>query len=154
MFNNRLKVYLNEGYRILERENIASLNQYLYSGENYYQALKIDMLNAKNEIIILSPKVKLSLIKKYYNFIQSLLYEGINIIIVTKDNLLKDEQVYLSGLGVKLLYQKTNLNDIIIDNKIIWVPNYGYFEKNYQYIDALKLKDVNVIEEVINKIKN
>lgn len=119
MFNNRLKVYLNEGYRILERENIASLNQYLYSGENYYQALKIDMLNAKNEIIILSPKVKLSLIKKYYNFIQSLLYEGINIIIVTKDNLLKDEQVYLSGLGVKLLYQKTNLNDIIIDNKII-----------------------------------
>lgn len=122
MFNNRLKTYLSEGYSILESSELSPLNQYLY--DNYIKALELDMLNAKEEIIIYSSKILLSLIKKSYQFIQSLLYDGISVIVVIKSQESKqnDEISYLKGLGVKLIYSQAQINNNIIDNKILWLP--------------------------------
>ena len=79
------------------------------------------MLNARDEIIIYSSKISLSLIKKSYQFIQSLIYDGIRVIVVTRSQVLKqnDEITYLEGLGVKIIYSDAQINNIIIDNKIL-----------------------------------
>lgn len=153
MFNNRLKTYLSEGYNILESSELSPLNQYLY--DNYIKALELDMLNAKEEIIIHSSKILLSLIKKSYQFIQSLLYDGISVIVVIKSQALKqnDEIAYLKGFGVKLIYSEAQINNIIIDNKILWIPNRGYYERQNN-VNAFRIEDVNVIEEIISIIKD
>ena len=153
IFNIRLKTYLKEGYKILENEELLSLNRYLYS--NYIKALESDMLNAREEIIIYSSKLTLSLIKKSYQFIQSLIYDGINVIVIIKSQVLKntDETAYLERLGVKLIYSEAQINNIIIDNKILWIPNYGYYEKQ-KNVNALRIEDVDVIEEIISMIKD
>lgn len=113
------------------------------------------MLNAKEEIIIHSSKILLSLIKKSYQFIQSLLYDGISVIVVIKSQALKqnDEIAYLKGLGVKLIYSEAQINNIIIDNKILWIPNRGYYERQNN-VNAFRIEDVNVIEEIISIIKD
>ena len=113
------------------------------------------MLNARDEIIIYSSKIVLSLIKKSYQFIQSLIYDGIRVIVVTRSQVLKqnDEITYLEGLGVKIIYSDAQINNIIIDNKILWIPNYGYYEKQ-KNVNAFRIKDVNVIEEIISMIKD
>lgn len=153
IFNTRLKTYLSEGYKILESKELSSLNRYLYS--SYIKALELDMLNAKEEIIIYSSKLTFSLIKKSYQFIQSLIYDGINVIVIIKSQVSKntDETAYLEGLGVKLIYSEAQINNIIIDNKILWIPNYGYYEKQ-KNVNALRIEDVNVIEEIISMIKD
>lgn len=106
IFNNHLKTYLSEGYNVLESTELLPLNQYLYG--NYIKALELDMLNAKKEIIIYSCKISLSLIKKTYQFIQSLIYDGISVILVIKSQVSKqiDVMAYLEGLGVKLIYSE------------------------------------------------
>lgn len=153
IFNNRLKTYLSEGYNVLESTKLLPLNQYLYG--SYIKALELDMLNAKEEIIIYSCKISLSLIKKTYQFIQSLIYDGISVILVIKSQVSKqmDEIIYLEGLGVKLIYSNTQINNIIIDNKILWIPNYDYYEKQ-KNVNAIWIKDVNVIEEIISMTKD
>ena len=153
IFNTRLKIYLSEGYKILESKELSSLNRYLYS--SYIKELELDMLNAKEEIIIYSSKLTLSLIKKSYQFIQSLIYDGINVIVIIKSQVSKntDEIAYLERLGVKLIYSEAQINNIIIDNKILWIPNYGYYEKQ-KNVNALRIEDVNVIEEIISMIKD
>ena len=153
VFNIRLKTYLSEGYNILESSKLSPLNQYLYN--SYIEALELDMLNARDEIIIYSSKIVLSLIKKSYQFIQSLIYDGIRVIVVTRSQVLKqnDEITYLEGLGVKIIYSDAQINNIIIDNKILWIPNYGYYEKQ-KNVNAFRIKDVNVIEEIISMIKD
>ena len=144
---------MSEGYNILESSELSPLNQYLY--DNYIKALELDMLNAKEEIIIHSSKILLSLIKKSYQFIQSLLYDGISVIVVIKSQALKqnDEIAYLKGLGVKLIYSEAQINNIIIDNKILWIPNRGYYERQNN-VNAFRIEDVNVIEEIISIIKD
>lgn len=150
VFNRRLKTYLLEGYSVLENTEISPLNQFIYYNDSYIKALELDMLNAKEEIIIYSSKISLSMIKRTYQFIQSLIYEKINVVVVTKPQLAKqvDEFAYLGGLGATVIYSNVQLNNIIIDNKIIWMPNHGYYEKQ-KNVNAIRIEDVNIVEEVI-----
>lgn len=105
--------------------------------------------------IVNSSKLTLSLIKKSYQFIQSLIYDRINVIVIIKSQVSKntDEIAYLERLGVKLIYSEAQINNIIIDNKILWIPNYGYYEKQ-KNVNVLRIEDVNVIEEIISMIKD
>lgn len=61
VFNKCLKTYLGEGYNILEGTMLTLLNHYLYI--NYIRASELDMLNAKEEMIIYSSKIYYSLFK-------------------------------------------------------------------------------------------
>lgn len=59
----------------------------------------------------------------------------------------------MERLGVKLIYSQAQINNIIIDNKILWIPNHGYYEKQNN-VNALRIEDVNIIEELISMIKD
>ena len=143
MFNKRIKVYLSEGYHILENDQLAPLKQYLYSGDDYLKGIELDMLNAKEKIIIFSEKITLSLIKRSYQFIQSLITEGkiVYVVVNTQTAKQKENILYLNGLGVKLIQADVRLNNIIVDDKIIWITNCGYFEKQ-KNINAIRIEDI------------
>ena len=153
MFNKRLKIYLHEGYKLLENDHVTVLERYFYSNTKYYEVLRLDMLNAKKEIIIFSSKIKISRIKQIYNFIQELLYSGINIVIIVKKvNEMDDVLNYLNSLGVKIIFSEINIDNLIIDNRILWLPNTSYLEKQSLNSTAIRLDSVEIIEEIINDV--
>ena len=41
MFNKRLKIYLHEGYKLLENDHVTVLERYFYSNTKYYEVLDV-----------------------------------------------------------------------------------------------------------------
>jgi len=148
MFQKRLKAYKNEGYNVIENEEIVKFNQTIFDKANYEYYLHSSMSHAKDNIIILVNDCKLYRIQILYSFLTSLLVKGIKIYICINKNYDQDILVYLEGVCTKILHTESYINAIMIDEKELWSSSSSYLGAQSHNLFYIKTSDNTIIEEL------
>lgn len=148
MFQKRLKTYKNEGYNVVENEEIIQFDQAIFDKANYEYYLHSSMNHAIDNIIIFVNDCKLYRIQRLYSFLISLLAKGIKIYICINKNYDQDILAYLEGICTKILHTESYINAIMIDERELWSSSSSYLGVQSHDLFYIKSNDNVIIEEL------
>lgn len=164
MYQNRLKGYYATGYEFKSNNNYVNKVNSIYSSKNFLEVYNNDILSAKRELVIASPFIsKVSLSRTIEDF-KHLVTKGINIIIITRDIEIFNEnskerikKVYelLTKIGIKLVFKRDVYKKFaVIDEKVVWYGNINLlnFEKSEESI--MRLESFEIANELLKDCIN
>lgn len=153
MFQKRLKAYKKEGYKTFENNEIVQFDHTIFTKANYEYYLHSCMNRAKKNIVIFVNDCKLYRIQKLYSFLVSLIAKSIKIYICINREYDETITSYLEGVSTKILKSNSILNAIMIDEEELWTSSSSYLGVQNNDLYYLKTNDINIIEELKDKIK-
>ncbi|WP_414838595.1 DEAD/DEAH box helicase family protein [Carnobacterium sp. TMP28] len=164
MYQKRLSSYSSMGYLVKINEKGINQRSLIYTKDNYFDQLKLDIRNAKIEIIIASPTLVDQSIKRLTN--DQLNFKGDSLIfsVVTTDyHALKNkshrenqkklvQQLKAAGFSVTL---QLNVQQqcVIIDSKIAWYGNIDVLGKNKAESSFIRLESPLISKEIKEILK-
>lgn len=148
MFQKRLKAYKNEGYKVIENNDVVELNQAIFDKANYEYYLHSRMSHAKKNIVIFVNDCKLYRIQRLYSFFISLLAKGIKIYICINKDYDQEILTYLEGICTNILHTNNHINAIMIDEEELWSSSSSYLGIQNNDLFYLKTNDLTIIEEL------
>lgn len=154
MFQKRLKTYKNEGYKVIENNEVIELNQAIFDKANYEYYLHFCMSHAKKNIVIFVSECKHYRLQRLYSFFISLLAKGILVYICIHKEYEIDIMDYLQGICTKILFTDSKINAIIIDEKELWNSSSSYLGVQNNDLYYMRTYDSILIEEIKSKIKD
>ena len=154
MFQKRLKAYNNEGYKVIENNDVVELNQAIFDKANYEYYLHSRMSHSKKNIVIFVNDCKLYRIQRLYSFFISLLAKGIKIYICINKNYDQEILAYLEGICTKILHTNNHINAIMVDEVELWSSSSSYLGIQNNDLFYLKTNDLAIIEELKMHISN
>ena len=161
MYQKRLKGYASIGYKIITDNKETSAPEIIYNNENYFDVLCKDIMSAHDEILIVSPILRKTAVRRIIKYLSKVISFGTSVKIITglpteiKDSARKSMENsvnLLRSCGVNIVYQpNTYQNFVVIDNRIVWYGNLNFLgydsaESNILrligYDIAMQLKDI------------
>ena len=159
MYNRRLSGYASIGYK-LKGETFASATpghenvDIIFDKSNFYPVFLKDLLQAKREIIIVSPFVTKKRTMQFISNLRPVLSKNINIVVVTRpiedfgnvDSKLLNETIgLLTSENIGIIYKsRIHQKFAIIDQNIVWYGSinflaYGSSEESMMRIESTKI---------------
>lgn len=160
MYAKRLKAYDQIGYEVCTtlQNRKQDLNS-IFNGENYWESLKKDLLEANKDIIISSPIISSNKVYKLIHLLKEKQNLGLQIIIVTWhpdfygfgdihvwEKLHNDLEK--AGFIVKKV-KNICVNFVIIDQEIVWYGNINLLAKVQMDDNMMRVKGKEIAAELM-----
>lgn len=152
MYKKRISTYKAIGYKTFNRDQTQKeqLLNSIFNGTNYQCAFLKDIKYANKTIVIVSPKISAYYSKEVRKTIKEANLRGIQTTIITNTTLLLN---LFQALGTNYITNHPiNINATIIDNQIVWYGNINYLNKSSEKESAIRIKDQEMAQEIINMI--
>jgi phosphatidylserine/phosphatidylglycerophosphate/cardiolipin synthase-like enzyme len=151
MYNKRLSGYAQIGYKTLPAYSQPDRISLIYDANSFAPVMKNDFVEAKKEILIISPYLRKRRIEEILEWLKDPLMTGISITVVTRPaesyrepKRIKECIEFLNH--VVTVVQKPNIHQkfTLIDNRIIWygsinLLSYGNSEESIMRLDSREL---------------
>lgn len=143
---------------------LSETNSILYDESTFYNRLKQDLLEAKQEIIIESPFITARRLEMLKPVFEKLIARGVEVFIMTRDPHEHDESMakqaeagihYFEVLGVQVLlcggghHRKL----AIIDRKVLWEGSLNILSQSHSREFMRRIESKNLTEELFKFLK-
>jgi superfamily II DNA or RNA helicase len=163
MYCKRQSGYASMGYKIKGDAVDSEAVDIIYDRENFLPLFSNDMLNAKKEILIVSPYVKKRRVMQMAQYIDAALGNNVRVIVITRpiEDFKEKEQSaivaaldILKDMGIKVVF-KSNIHQkfAIMDQKILWYGSINLLSFGNSEESIMRLDSYNIANELIKSIK-
>ena len=151
MYHKRLNSYAQIGYKTLSVHNLPDKINMIYDANSFVSVMKNDFVEARKEILIVSPYLRKKRIDVILEWLKEPLKMGVSVTVFTRpaESYKEPERIkecigYLQSF-VKVV-QKTNIHQkfILIDNRLVWygsinLLSYGSSEESIMRLESREL---------------
>jgi superfamily II DNA or RNA helicase len=151
MYHKRLNGYAQIGYKTLLAQNQPDKISLIYDTNSFVEVMKNDFVEAKKEILIVSPYLRRKRIDVILEWLKESLKMGVSITVITRpaESYKEPERIkecieYLQSFVT--VVQKTNIHQkfILIDNRLVWygsinLLSYGSSEESIMRLESREL---------------
>ncbi len=164
MYNKRLNGYASLGYKTKSNAIPSESSNFIYDKDSFLPVYNNDILNAEEEIFIVSPFVSRRRVEQMHQHFSKAINKKIKIIVITRpyedykeDNRLKALRTIeiLKDEGVKLLF-KSNIHQkfAIIDERTVWYGSINLLSFSNAEESIMRLESSNIANELMKSITN
>lgn len=164
MYHKRLSAYRSVGYKMKTSLETSQVQDVIYSEQDYFETLRLDITNAKKHVLISSPYLQKSKLDKASPILIERFNEGIRIALYTKEvNEAENKQLRiiarqlsrLADSGIDVIYVKQNrYNFMIIDNCIVWYGDISIFGGSYGEGSLIRIQDELLAIELMGAVQD
>jgi superfamily II DNA or RNA helicase len=154
MYHKRLTGYAQIGYKVLSANQPEKINL-IYDADNFVPVIKNDFVEAKKEILIVSPFLRRKRIETILEWLKYPLQKDISIIVVTRPPELYKEQGKIKECieylqSAVTVVQKPNIHQkyIIIDNRLVWYGSISLFSFGRSEESLMRLESRELAAEL------
>lgn len=151
MYRKRLKGYASAGYGKNAIMKVADNQpqELIYERNNYENAFRNDLANAKHSVLIAVPKVKFKYRTAMMSTLSVILHNGVDVALRIKEEGAKEME--LAKAGIDVLYNKEQtLQCAIIDKSIVWYGSINFFDYNTEASNIMRIVDHKIANEMID----
>ncbi len=163
MYCKRQSGYASMGYKIKGDTIDSEAVDIIYDRENFLPVFTNDMLNAKKEILIVSPYVKKRRVMQMTQYIDAALQNNIRVIVITRpeeDFKEKEQSAIVAALDIlkdmeiKVVF-KSNIHQkfAIMDQKILWYGSINLLSFGESEESIMRLDNYNIANELIKSVE-
>lgn len=160
MYLKRLRTYKKIGYHIsndviLGKQDVNAI----YDSGNYAEIFERDLIEAENEIVISSPRLRKDKVDRFIRIVKSRQEAGVNITVITEEpenNLYENTLVtYLlidemSNVGINVKTVKNNEEHYaVIDGLLVWHGGMNLLGKEDAWDNLIRVKDSKAASELL-----
>ncbi len=164
MYNKRLNGYASLGYKTKSDVIPSESSNFIYNKDSFLPVYNNDILNAEEEIFIVSPFVSRRRVDQMHEYFYKAINKNIKIIVITRpyedykeDNRLKALRTIeiLKDEGVNLLF-KSNIHQkfAIIDERTVWYGSINLLSFGNAEESIMRLESSNIANELMKSIGN
>lgn len=136
MYQKRIKGYSSIGYKTKSMAEEKISPNLIYDGKEFYSVFAADVLNAKKDILIVSPVMRKNRVMQMIKTLSPVILNNVSVIVVTRPsedfddkdrNIIKICAEYLQQYNIKVIY-RSNFHQkfTIIDQSIVWYGNVNF----------------------------
>lgn len=168
MYNRRLSGYASIGYK-LKGESFASVTpehenvDIIFNKSNFYPVFIKDLLQAKREIIVISPFVTKKRTMQFISDLRPTLSKNINIVVVTRPiedsgridiTVIKETIELLITENIRIIF-KLGIHQkfAIIDQKIVWYGSINFLAYGSSEESLMRIESTKIAYELIASIE-
>ncbi len=163
MYYKRQSGYASMGYKIKADAIDSEAMDIIYNRDNFLPVFSNDMLNAKKELLIVSPFVRKRRIIQMMQYLEPASANKVRVIVVTRPvkdfkekdhNTLKEALKYLEDRGVSIVL-KSNIHQkfAIMDQKIVWYGSINLLSFGGSQESIMRIESSNIANELIKSIE-
>ncbi|WP_220432722.1 TOTE conflict system archaeo-eukaryotic primase domain-containing protein [Solobacterium moorei] len=161
MYSKRLRAYKKIGYHLFQefKPDLSNSHGFIYDIDNYFETFKIDLVNAKKEVIICSPSIRASKVNQLIGIMKSVQERGVRITIITRH---MDYDKYNDGsihaaLSEKLInhgfdvlcFETVSEHFAVIDKSIVWYGSMNFLGREDVEDNLMRIVDVELASELL-----
>lgn len=164
MYQKRVKGYASIGYKIITDNKENSAPEIIYNNENYFDVFCKDIMSAHNEIIIVSPILRKTAIRRIMKYLSKVISFGISVKIITASptelkeparKSMEDSITLLRSCGVNLVHTPDIYqNFAVIDNRIVWYGNVNFLGYDSAESNVLRLVGSDVAMQLKDTLRD
>lgn len=151
MYRKRLKGYAAAGYGKNAIMKVADNQpqELIYERNNYENAFRNDLANAKHSVLIAVPKIKFKYRTAMMSTLSGILHSGVDVVLRIKEE--GANGMELEKAGIDVLYNKEQtLQCAIIDKSIVWYGSINFFGYNTEASNIMRIVDRKIANEMID----
>ncbi|MBN1906560.1 MAG: DEAD/DEAH box helicase family protein [Deltaproteobacteria bacterium] len=163
MYCKRQSGYASMGYKIKGDAMDSAAVDIIYNRDNFLPVFSNDMINAKKEILIVSPYVKKRRVLQMAQYIDAALQNKVRVNVITRpveDFKEKDQNAVnaaldiLKGASIKVVF-RSNIHQkfAIIDQKIVWYGSINLLSFGDSQESIMRLDNFNTASELIKSVE-
>jgi superfamily II DNA or RNA helicase len=163
MYCKRQSGYASMGYKIKAEALDADVIDIIFNRDNFLPVFSNDLLNAKKEILIVSPYVKKRRVMQMAQYIDAAVRNSVRVIVVTRpvedfkekeQKAIKDALDVLKGRAIKVIF-RPNIHQkfAIMDQKIVWYGSINLLSFGESQESIMRLDSSNIANELIKSIE-
>lgn len=164
MYHKRLRGYAAIGYQTVQLGqqtlfgeisdfSATSEESQIFNGKGFFRPLAKDVANAKQSVVISSPRLYRVTTNKLVSLLKEQRTNGVEVAIVTATNAEQHDLLFLSGFHVTIK-SDLKLCTIVIDKSIVWYGSVNVLGFNSEKDNIIKLKDEKLANEMLNTVLN
>jgi hypothetical protein len=155
MYHKRLNGYAQIGYKTLAGQNQPDKINLIYDTTNFVPIVKNDFVDAKKEILIVSPFLRKKRIDTVLEWLEKSLFSDVSVTVITRsiESYKDQEQIkrcidYLQTFATVI--QKNNLHQkfVSIDNRLAWYGNIDLLGYGNSDESIMRLESKELVEEL------
>jgi len=160
MYHKRLSGYAQIGYKTLSAQNQPDKVNLIYDTDSFAEVMKNDFVEAKKEILIVSPFLQRKRVNTILEWLKEPLKMGVSITIVTRppESYKEPERIkecieYLQSIVT--VVQKSDIHQkfVLIDNRLVWYGNINLLSYGSSEESIMRLESRELAEELLILIK-
>jgi superfamily II DNA or RNA helicase len=163
MYCKRQSGYASMGYKIKGDAVDSEAVDIIYDRDNFLPVFSNDLLNAKKEILIVSPYVKKRRVMQMAQYIALALQNNVRVIVITRpieDFKEKEQSAIVAALDIlkemkiKVAF-KSNIHQkfAIMDQKILWYGSINLLSFGNSEESIMRLDSYNIANELIKSVE-
>lgn len=160
MYHKRLTTYRKMGYEVVSSPVINTDNKNnVFDKDNYLSQYSSDLYNAWNEIVVSSPGLNETSVKKFIDMVESSQQNGTKITVVTLDpdgypaeRIEKTRELVedLEQSGI-IVVTKDRMHEhfTLIDSNIVWYGSLNFLSRAKDDDDLIRIENKDVAQELM-----
>jgi superfamily II DNA or RNA helicase len=159
MYRKRLTGYTGIGYTVEMADQEAGGRSLMYTGKDYADDMKRDLLSAKNEIVVVSPALAGKTVATFLNTVKPRIPETVAVSVMTKSaDVITNPQhrsnrlqliASLTEKGIEVLQQDaTGPKCVLIDREIVWYGSIDLLGNPATDASFIRLESAKLAEEL------
>ncbi|OAM95102.1 PLD-like domain-containing protein [Pelosinus fermentans] len=163
MYHRRLNGYAAIGYKVKSGSALVEHTEIIFDKSNFLPVYSNDILNAVNEVIIISPFVTKRRIVQMIQYLAATVSRQVKVTVITRpaaDFKEKDQKTLhatfdmLKGVDINMLF-KSNIHQkfAIIDQKIVWYGSINLLSYGNAEESIMRLESGNIANELMRNIE-
>jgi phosphatidylserine/phosphatidylglycerophosphate/cardiolipin synthase-like enzyme len=163
MYCKRQSGYASMGYKIKAEAADTDAIDIIFDRENFLPLFSNDLLNAKKEILIVSPYVKKRRVMQMAQYIALALQNKVRVIVLTRpvedfkekeQKVIKETLDIIKETGINIVF-RSNIHQkfAIMDQKIVWYGSINLLSFGESQESIMRLDSYNIANELIKSIE-
>jgi superfamily II DNA or RNA helicase len=159
MYRKRLTGYAGIGYTVELADQDAASRSLIYTGKNYADELKQNLLSAKSEIVLVSPALAAKTVATFLNTIKPRIPQTVTVSVMTKsaESIANPQHrsnrlqliASLADKGIDVKQQDVaGPKCVIIDRKIVWYGSIDVLGNQTNDASFIRLESTKLAEEL------
>jgi phosphatidylserine/phosphatidylglycerophosphate/cardiolipin synthase-like enzyme len=151
------------GYKVKGEGIESSSLNIIFNRDNFLPIFSNDIINAKKEILIVSPFVKKRRVSQMFQYLEVALQNKTRVIVITRpieDFKEKDQKAVngaldlLESKGIKVIF-KSDIHQkfAIMDQKIVWYGSINLLSFRNSQESIMRIESGNIANELIKSIE-
>ncbi|MCG6536206.1 MAG: phospholipase D-like domain-containing protein, partial [Syntrophales bacterium LBB04] len=162
MYNKRLAGYASIGYKAKAGSLADESMDIIFDNRNFLPVYQNDVINARREIVIVSPFITKRRILQMLPLMRTALEKGIKVVVVTRpatdfrDNqALKEILDMIQTTGITLVYKSSiHQKFAVFDQLIIWYGSINLLSFGHSEESIMRLESLNIANELMRSLRN
>ena len=163
MYYKRQSGYASMGYKVRGDAIDSAAIDIIFNRDNFLPVFSNDIINAKKEVLIVSPYVKKRRASQMFQYLEIALQNNTCVIVITRpiEDFKEREQSaiagsldILEGMGLKVVF-KSNIHQkfAIIDQKIVWYGSINLLSFGSSQESIMRIESSNIANELIKSVE-